>query len=339
MPVPGPRFLDLSGYSFTGKAAVIDLMREVRGCSVPSSEFEFALLRCKDGILDLEHALVDDWSPIRSAEAIRRFHNLIHVYGGDGGPWARLTRIGHHYDRAFPGFTARSLAYLESLVSESWRGEWEFATHWQPAFEVALRKVAFKAGWRGAAMYDIYLSAPSPATFMERTRSYLAGVLGSAAAEQDDLVVTHNAFEPFDPSRSMRFFEDARVVVVDRDPRDVYVSAARYIGSDGRKGWSSATTGGAQGFVEQYRTFRSRVKRERDDARVLRINFETLVLDYENSVARILAFIGKTASDHVRPKQHFDPSRSAAGVGGWRDFPDQKAISFIKERLPEFCVG
>ena len=67
------RYLDLSGYAFTGKHAVIDLVREFAGYTVAHFQFEFNLLRIQGGIRDLETALSDDWSPIRSDAAVRRF--------------------------------------------------------------------------------------------------------------------------------------------------------------------------------------------------------------------------------------------------------------------------
>jgi hypothetical protein len=80
------------------------------------------------------------------------------------------------------------------------------------------------------------------------------------------------------------------------------------------------------------------VRYERDDDRVLRVRFESLIRDYERMVSAILAFIGKSLEDHVRPRQHFDPVKSAAGVGAWRDIGDQSAISQIQQQLSEFCI-
>lgn len=331
-------YLDLSGYAFTGKAAVIDLLREVRGCAVPSMEFEFALLRCNDGILDLEHALVDDWSPIRSCEAVRRFRELIGVYGGSGSALDRLIRHGHHYDRSFPGFTTRSLSYVDALVDHTWRGEWSFAAHSQPVVEVIARKLAVKVRLREAARYDIYLAAPGRERFESATRTYLEDILSAAAAPGDDVVVMHNAFEPFDPTRSMRFLADARCIVIDRDPRDVWVSARTYVGSYGRRGWGAATGGSVETFIDRFRTLRSMVKHDRDDERVLRVHFESLVTRYDETVGRILTFMGKSAGDHLRPRQSFDPARSARGVGAWKHHEDQRAIALIADRLGEFCV-
>lgn len=71
------KFLDLSGYMFSGKAVAIDLIREFKGYDVPYYREEFPLIRIQDGIMDLEKALIDDWSPIRSDAAIKRFIKLI----------------------------------------------------------------------------------------------------------------------------------------------------------------------------------------------------------------------------------------------------------------------
>lgn len=76
------KFLDLSGYMFFGKAAAIDLIREFKGYYVPHYRFEFPLIRIQDGIMDLEKALIDDWSPIRSDIAVKRFRKLITKMSG-----------------------------------------------------------------------------------------------------------------------------------------------------------------------------------------------------------------------------------------------------------------
>ena len=74
-------FLDLSGYVLTGKSALTQVIREFEGFSVPDVEFEFGLFRMKDGLFDLEHSLVNDWSPLRSDAAIRRFIRLVKIVG------------------------------------------------------------------------------------------------------------------------------------------------------------------------------------------------------------------------------------------------------------------
>ena len=76
------KFLDLSGYMFSGKTAVGHIIRELDGFCVPDFELEFNLLRIQDGIIDLESNLVDNWSLIRSNNAILRFKKLIKKLDG-----------------------------------------------------------------------------------------------------------------------------------------------------------------------------------------------------------------------------------------------------------------
>src|SRR4051812_30054845 len=100
------RVLDLSGYGFSGKHAMIDFVRELAGYHVEHFQFEFALLRIQGGILDLKTALVDDWSPIRSDAAIRRFRRLVRRLGprnrlADPSSWFKAT--GFNYDAHYGG--------------------------------------------------------------------------------------------------------------------------------------------------------------------------------------------------------------------------------------------
>jgi hypothetical protein len=67
--------VDLSGFMFSGKSAVSDLLREYDGVYVPGYREEFDLLRMAGGLIDLANA-VDDWSPIRTHAALDRFERL-----------------------------------------------------------------------------------------------------------------------------------------------------------------------------------------------------------------------------------------------------------------------
>ena len=54
------KFPDLSGYMFSVKSSVIDLIREFKGYYVPNYRYEFPLIRIQNGIMDLEKALIDE---------------------------------------------------------------------------------------------------------------------------------------------------------------------------------------------------------------------------------------------------------------------------------------
>lgn len=322
------RFLDLSGYAFTGKHAVIDFMREIRGAHVEHFAFEFGLLRMPGGLHDLEHALCGDWSPVRSDAAVRRFKQLV-TRLGVANDWRRpsslFQAVGWNYDRHYRGrFLPLSEAYIAELLTATWRADWPYPLATVGGDELFARKILSKLRVRRAMDFQMYLARP--AEFLPATQRFLEAVLTSNVAPDTTTVVLHNAFEPFAPVSSFKFFEEARSIVVDRDPRDNYVQRL----GDRSTGADVAT------FIQRYRLYREAALRT-PHPRVLRMQFEDLVLDYEATRDRILAFLGEPAEAHVRPLQHFNPAKSRKNVGLYRAHPKPEEISRIERELPEFC--
>lgn len=340
---PRLRYLDLSGYAFTGKSAVIDLMREFTGYSVAFFQFEFALLRIQGGIRDLQAALVEDWSPIRSDAAIRRFRRLVTRLGTRHtltSPRSWFQATGWNYGEYFPGFIARSQAYLGELIDADWRADWPYPMGEMGSLELFARKVAQKLRLPGAMDVRISLAAPTPARFHEATRRYLADLMRAYTTGPKALttpanvgvpirtVVMHNTCEPFNPGKALCYFHEARSIIVDRDPRDNYVAGL----------WYRPTRLPPELFAKRYRLYRELGQRHPDPpGRVMRLRFEDLVLDYGKTLPRILDFLGEDPAAQVEPRRYFDPAVSAKNVGIWRSHPDQAAITMIKDALPEFC--
>ncbi len=323
-----PLFIDLSGYAFTGKHAVIDLMREIEGYHVPHFQFEFALLRIQGGILDLEHALCGDWSPMRSDAAIRRFKKVIRRLGTKGSwthPRTWVDAVGWNYDEYYNHrFFELSDRYLGQLVAFSWNAEWPFAMSEFGDLDFLVRRVARKVGFRHALEVPVHLAYTD--RFVPITREYLHDLLTSNVAAATRAVVMHNTFEPFNPQSSLKFFERAKAIVVDRDPRDNYVQQQPV----------PSVAVGVHEFIKRYRIHRLAVCRE-PHPDILRIQFEDLVLDYERVVTRIFEHLGEDRSAHVRPKQYFDPAVSRKNVGLWQTYPHQNEIRLIEQSLPEYC--
>lgn len=336
------RYLDLSGYAFTGKHAVIDLMREFRGFTVAHFQFEFNLLRIQGGIRDLETALVDDWSPIRSDAAIRRFRKLTRRLAAKNRwtqPATWIEAVGWNYDDFFRGqFSPATEIYLRALIEAEWRTEWPYPAGEISSPELFLRKLLQRLRVPSAFDFDYALAAPED--FLEATQRYLGTLLEAFAEGDAHTVVMHNSFEPFNPSRALRYFRDARSIIVDRDARDVYVAQNRYVppGSNGKPAPYRAVAATPEVFCRRFRLMH-RIAGDAADVpdRILRINFEDVVLHYDESLRRIMTFLGETPATHVRAGEYFKPAQSAKNIGLWRSFPDQEAIDYIANSLPEFC--
>lgn len=324
------RYVDLSGYGFSGKHAAIDLLREFDTYHVPHFEFEFCLLRIQGGILELESALHEDWSPIRSDAAIRRFRRLIRRLGVRSTmrkPWTLFAGAGYNYDQHFNGrFLELSNAYVDSLVTKSWVTNWPYPLTDLSGLELFARRLANKLGIPGAL--DVEVSLACPHDFVNHTRRFLDRLLSSNVDGNTRVIVMHNAFEPFQPQRCLKYFDNVKSIVIDRDPRDIYVQQLSY----------RPVAASAPDFIVKYRVYREAAKRyATDDAAILRMRFEDLVLDYDRTLATVLAHLGETEAIHTRPRRYFDPSQSRKNVGLWKSHPHPEDIQLIESELSEYC--
>jgi len=332
-----PKYIDLSGYSFTGKSAFNNLFAEFSGVDAHAFDFEFDIVRTKDGIADLFSALVENWSPVRSSEAIRCFKKVVKSYGGNKTLQDRLLSQGRHYDAQFPGFSKASESYINDLIDESWRGQWPYAFERTSSMQICSRKLLYNLGFKRIFESTVYLASPSKDYFISRTQAYLEEVLFSRV-KQEKTVVMNNVLEPFNPMRSMSFFSDIKSIIIDRDPRDIYLAAWDYTNTDGSKGWRATLGKDVQGFVRRFVLYRQNIEASLCE-NVMRISFEDLVLDYDATLKKLFEFLEVDASVHENKKRYFDPDISIQGVERWKSTSRKDDVDYIYQNLKEYCKG
>ncbi len=323
-------FLDLSGYMFSGKAAVHDLIAEIDGFSTPGNRIEFDLLRVKDGIADLESALIS-WSPVRADSAARRFLNVVKKIGDGSTRLSRLTTPGFGYADRYPKLVQHSREFIDAITVAAWDMYWPYHLLDMSRLEILRFKIGRKLFGRHE---NVHYRLISRELFYEAVKIYLHDLL-SEGIDRDSFhtIVLNNAFEPFDPTRYIAYFEDAKSIIVERDPRDIFVVAN--LPSEGFNDQVElyrriAGAFDVQIFIQRFKTYRAHTSSIASD-RILRLKFEDLVLDYERTVTTIYQFLGITANAHCRKKMYFDPAISSTNVGMWRDYPDQRSIRMIEE--------
>ena len=330
--------VDLSGYSFSGKSAVYDLLTEFEGFFSHSKEFEFELMRVQGGILDLKNALVDNWSPIRSSEAIRNFYRLIKRIGGLGNARSRLAGAGSNYDLIFPGFTEKSNQYIDSLVSASWECDWPFPLYSCDLASLLLKKSKKKLGFNSKDI--LYLSRPTKELFISSTKSYLNSLFSEVIDSENKCLVLNNSFEPFDPDKSIELFDFAKSIIVDRDPRDIYLSAINAGSIHGLEVGLAVTGKTVANFIDRFKIYHANPVTS--SSNVYRIAFESIVLDYEAEVNRIRSFLGETPGSYRHKGCAFNPIQSAKNVGIWKSLNDEvliRDIKIIERELPQYCLS
>lgn len=329
------KFLDLSGFGISGKGAFIDLFREFDGYDVPRADFEFSLLRVKDGILDLKKALVDNWSPVRSDVAIKRFKKLILDLGLSPSKFniiKSLSISGARYNDIFNGkFTQITNKYIDSLVDDTYYGLVVYPMQDDGIFVRIFKKIVNKLGFVSIMYSTNYIS--SGKDFENKTKEYFLELFNCRNMNQNVTFVIYNAFEPFNPQEAIRLFDSAKAIVIDRDPRDIYLAALKHpLPNDVPKNLDI--------FISRFKIFRHKINIDKDNKLVLYLNFEDLVLNYEETLNKLFIFLGEDKSIHKYPKKYFDPEVSKKGVGMWKNVDGQlkKDIDKIYSELKDYCL-
>jgi hypothetical protein len=340
------QFLDVSGVGNSGKTAVCDLLREVDGIHVPPYWFEFDFIRIPNGLLDLRHRLLEDWSPTRAHYGINTFCQTAEQMGIDPAWWnlpGLLKSTSQRYDRYFDGqFVRLSKSFAAEFIQLRYYGEWPYddLELW-PGWRF-LRKVLLRGGARAYLRREVIVA--DGADFDARAAAYLKSLFSFRVAADCQAVVLNNGFEPFNPVPGLDMIRGARQIVVTRDPRDVYVSglnrhkvkgsdkALLPFDNDGLNKSFLATDDLAQ-FVKRQRIFHDRLY-SGGDSRILRVRFEDLCCSYDDTVAQILAFLDIDPARHTTPRTSFVPEKSRSGVGLWRSYTGQAEIDYIARELP-----
>lgn len=170
--------------------------------------------------------------------------------------------------------------------------------------------------------------------FFKATQSMFDDLTNELVKGEDDrYLVMDQLVPPYSTQRYINYFSNIKIIVIDRDPRDLYLLNKLFW----NEGWIPSND--IDAFIKWFGLIREHRKFEKDnEEKVLRIQFEDLVLDYENAIDRIEKFIGIDSADHVRPRTFFNPDFSIRNMRLWEKYAvNQEDIKKIEENLSEYC--
>ena len=168
--------IDVSGYSYSGKGAVVDILRDFSSLDVHQKEFEFLLIRATDGLLDLRNHLVNNPSEIRIDMAIRRFIKLTRNLSAKPTSIFQpisLFTLQANYSNLFPGFDSYTMDFISNISFQN-HEYWPFPLLYQSNFDSFLEKL-------NKLLINVkakkYISNISKEDFDVHLNSYLRNVL------------------------------------------------------------------------------------------------------------------------------------------------------------------
>lgn len=325
----------ICGLGYTGSGAVIDLLSEYEGLQVESN-VELSFSYRPDGLEDLAHHLMSPKRFTACDVAISRFKKKMEKdFSGKPSFWGI---------KSFVPLLNATDDYIDSITQIKWKGFWSYdidncgyfkqrmygATirlhKYCPKLALSLERILFYR--------DMYFSI-NPCDFYEITKQYTSKVLELLGFDINKTIIVNQLFSGDNPLNSFNFFYEPKAIVVDKDPRDLYILCKEIVKYD--CAWTP--TNNVVQFVEFYKSTRKQLYSiESKDLLVVR--FEDLIYNYDQEVSKIESFIGLDRESHVKARTLFNPSKSISNTQLFKRYPCyQEDLNYIEENLKEYLFN
>lgn len=281
------KIVSITGYGYSGSSAVKDLLREYEDiCFLGDRELQ--LFDPPDGIRDLESHINDELYYINNSIAIRRF--LIFM----------------RHNRFMNKKNEKTVEeYLNNFVEIQWRGRtgFEKGLVFGPSYGWWLIKRGLDEiyerlfhKYSNILNTDFYITSPNN-HFEEITKNFIDKFIKVSGGE-GEIVAVDQLFPAIAPEKYFKYVNDPYCIVVDRDPRDIYLEAKK-------KNVNLIPLESAEDFVKYYKLTRGK---KINSSRVLYIQFEDLIYHGETTKRTIENFLG--AKCHINQGRYFKPDVS-----------------------------
>lgn len=318
----------IAGYHYSGCGVIDDLFREFDNVAQALSEHESRFLQDMDGVSDLEHFLVEDPTRLKISLSLDRFlryckHNEDGYRCIYGKEWIPICKD-----------------YVDSLIKFRFKGY--NMNHLEERSKVYLYYVRLMyylqflkpKRYRHSLSYNyfpnetLFHTLISEDFFLEKTRSFVDRLAEHMITDKKaEYVMIDQMFPGNNPNRYMRYVNDVKGFVVDRDPRDLYINMMN------REDHMIPTE--PHQFCVHYRDTRHPVGERCPDVMYLMI--EDMIYHYDEMVPRVCEFVGIDLSHHVEPKKYFNPAISIKGTRTWERFPKyEEAVRVIEQELSDY---
>ncbi len=331
------RIFSTTGCYGTGSSAVTDFIKEFEEIDC-KSDYEIRFIHDPDGISDLEYNLVENPNRHNTSHSLKRFiknmRNLDHIWF-----------IRRYRKRFGDAFLKAVDEYVQDLALCEYKSAWHFDVYERGKLYYIASRISSHLAYALNRFFGLpvpysvllqkekaYLCVTEEEQFLEATRKFTSRFIQMICAPDKQSIFLDQLVPPSNFRRYARYFEDLRAVLVERDPRDIYLLEKLV--------WrgSVAPTERVEDFCAWYRWTRRLYEKEALPECVLAVRFEDLVYRYEETAEKIMSFFGLEPAMHVAPKKYFNPDVSIGNTQLWNQFlKEQDNVDYIEKELQEYC--
>lgn len=325
-----------TGYMGSGSSAITDLFSEIDDVNADKGTFEYVFLHCPNGVFDLEDKLLYGNNAIRSDEALHTFLSTMRQLYDKKYWW-----VGHYNKNIGLDFWKVTQKYIDELIEFRPHFYWYYQENVNAKmFFKLVRNKFIKLITLGkvitpkvVAYPEMWISFVTPEHFYKVSQRYIYEVMNMIGLEKESIVLDQLLL-PFNLHRVSNYFKnDAEIFVVERDPRDVFISN-KYYWSRNHEPVPYPTD--VEDFCDYYKKMR-KIEKPTQSSHVHKIKFEDLIYYYEDTVKKIFEELNWDESRHKKKKKKFNPDRSINNTQLFlKDEKYRKESMIIENELKEY---
>lgn len=328
------KIITCASYHGTGSSAITDFFSEFSNC-MTIGEFEVRFIHDPDGVRDLEYNVVENNNRLNTGYAIKRYIRNVKYLNGN----IIRRRYRKYWGKNFLKLSNDYINEITELISQSsWAYDERDKGKVFGLFLSLYRKFFFIFNHEyERSMLDFfhekgYYSAIDRDEFYYYTKKYVNKILSCLNTNNSEYLMIDQLVPPSNIEQYLNYFDSIKVIVVDRDPRDLFILASRY--------WKSSVIPHkkVEEFCKWYEITRRHRKRVNlNPNNVFFLQFEDFVYDYETVKKRLIRFVGIKEECHIKKYQFFDPMKSINNTNlaeKHKEFECQ--IKYIEQNLPEY---
>ena len=334
----------VTGYFGTGSSAVLDLLKEYSVISrVPLERktYEHVLFYISGGLFDLCSIITRGNVHLRADSAINQFIETMNKLNDYDFSW-----FGS-YKKLFGDDFLKIVQTFVDTISEKQDGKNVnhcIKSRLAPYSTLRSSIAKYVFGKERtlpiyANIYDnkpVYFSLPTEDEFYSAAKSFTSSYMGLFPVKKDTSirVFDHLIWPQQIDSFSQCFNDDILFIVVERDPRDLFLLCKYLYTRNGEKPFFPTDP---VKFVDLWKRL---FVRDYSNHNVIRVQFEDLIYNYEETVAQLESKLGLNEKMHFDKFKHLTPKQSIENTQVFRVKPEwENEVSYIKESFPELLYS
>lgn len=306
----------ITGYYGTGSSAVIDLLREYEFVKVEPFElpYEHVVFYRHNGLFDLYNLLLHGNTIYSSDKVISSFLKEMEKLNKYDYGW-----YGSYKKLVGDKFMDLIYEFVEAISEKKSYKSSNHVIKTRFSLIKALAQLAFRivkgrkfSSYGRNYIYDneeAFISLPTEVEISQAAKKLTNGYF-SMFSNNDNVkikIFDHLIWPSQIDTFAKCFDDNFKVIVVERDPRDLFI-LDKYIwyrvkGKNGESNFSEDVNK----YIAQWKRF---FVTNYESKHVLRVKFEELVYNYSDSVYRIERFLGLDSKEHIKKRQFFNPDIS-----------------------------